>query len=145
MRKIVADSSNLKTIGYSEGEQLLEIEFQGSGAYHYFDVPPAEVARLVFAESQGRHFCQHIRGKYRFEKAAVARPTADTADVHAESGLLMARPEIVETLRGRLEEALAEAFGAIQRGVHGTPLPPAVGVRESWERMKRRETWPSAE
>ena len=62
-------SSALKSVGYDQASNILEIEFTGGEVYQYFDVP-AEVHRgLMAAESHGRYFHQHVRGKsYRYRR-----------------------------------------------------------------------------
>ena len=69
IRRSPVSSSALRSVGYDEEQQILEIEFTNGAVYRYFDVP-AEVYRgLMGAESHGRYFHQHVRGAgYRYQK-----------------------------------------------------------------------------
>ena len=62
-------SSALRSVGYDEDSQTLEIEFTNGAVYQYFDVP-AEVYRgLMAAESHGRYFNQTVRNAgYRYQR-----------------------------------------------------------------------------
>jgi len=56
-------SSALRSVGYDEQQQTLEIEFTSGAVYRYFDVPPEVYRGLMAAESHGRYFHQHVRNK----------------------------------------------------------------------------------
>ena len=67
----VEKSSNVKAIGYDEGEKKLRIAFKGKdgdNVYEYSDVAPHVHAELRSAESVGSYFAKNIRGKYGVEK-----------------------------------------------------------------------------
>lgn len=68
-RKTV-DSSQIKSVGYDEATQTLEVEFKSAGAsvYQYRGVPPDMADALVRSESVGRFFGQHIRGRFDHER-----------------------------------------------------------------------------
>ena len=58
-------SSNLAATGYDPATKVLAIRFTGGDkVYHYQDVPPEVAAGLDSAESAGRYFASHIRGKF---------------------------------------------------------------------------------
>ena len=62
-------SSALRSVGYYEDSQTLEIEFTNRAVYRYYDVPPDVYRELMAAESHGRYFHQHVRDKsYRYQK-----------------------------------------------------------------------------
>ncbi len=61
-------SSNIKSIGYNESQQLLEVEFTNGTVYQYKDVPRDKYQALIEADSIGRYFMQNIRGKFPTEK-----------------------------------------------------------------------------
>ncbi len=61
-------SSHLKSVGYNEKAQELEIEFQSGEIYRYFKVPPVVFEELNSAESKGKYFNSRIRGMYEVEK-----------------------------------------------------------------------------
>ena len=57
-------STNLATVGYDRSTATLEIEFRGGALYRYRGVPHAIYRELMSANSKGRYFVQHIRGKF---------------------------------------------------------------------------------
>jgi KTSC domain len=61
-------STELKSVGYAEGEQLLEVEFHGGGVYQYFGVSSELHRGLLAAESKGRFFNQWIRERHFFQR-----------------------------------------------------------------------------
>ena len=62
-------SSALRSVGYDQEQQTLEIEFTNGAVYRYFDVPPEVYRGLMAAESHGRYFHQHVRNKdYRYQR-----------------------------------------------------------------------------
>jgi hypothetical protein len=71
MRRETVDSSNIASVGYSEADQVLEIEFKGNGAIHqYAGVPKTLADQMVRAPSIGRFFHQHVKGMYTEQKVA---------------------------------------------------------------------------
>jgi hypothetical protein len=60
-------SSQIASVGYDAGSQTLEIKFKSGGRYRYAKVPPAVHADLMKAESIGKHFGAHVRGKFSHE------------------------------------------------------------------------------
>ena len=69
IRRTSVSSSAMRSVGYDQASNILEIEFSGGEVYQYFNVP-AEVYRgLMAAESHGRYFHQHVRNAgYRCRK-----------------------------------------------------------------------------
>ena len=62
-------SSALRSVGYDEDGQTLEIEFTNGAVYRYSDVPPEVYRGLMAAESHGRYFHQHVRDAgYRYQR-----------------------------------------------------------------------------
>lgn len=61
-------SSNLKSVGYEVGADVLEIEFHSGGVYRYFDVPQTTYQELLSARSHGSYFHQHVRGEYDYRR-----------------------------------------------------------------------------
>lgn len=55
-------SGAIVAIGH-EGDTL-EVEFQGGQVYRYRGVSEADKDALISAESIGRHFREHVLGKY---------------------------------------------------------------------------------
>lgn len=71
------ESSNLAQVGYDPEAQLLAVTFKdkdgnASDPWHYPNVPPADHAALMNADSIGSHFARNIRNVY----TAIA-PTKD--------------------------------------------------------------------
>lgn len=69
MEREPVESSNIRSIGYSESDQILEIEFHSGSVYIYHDVPADVHASLITADSIGSHFHYTIKlGPYRYER-----------------------------------------------------------------------------
>ena len=68
MERIKVESSNLKSIGYSEKELVLEIEFKSWWIYQYKNVPLKVYNSLIQAESLGSFFSKNIKWKFEYEK-----------------------------------------------------------------------------
>ena len=65
-------SSNLASVGYDSGSQVLEIEFRNRSIYHYLDVPSSVYHQLMNAPSKGKYHARCIRYNYRFQRVARA-------------------------------------------------------------------------
>ena len=61
-------SSVIAEIGYDPEARILEVRFHGGRAYHYFDVPPAEHAAPLSADSIGGYFNRTIFPRYRWTR-----------------------------------------------------------------------------
>ena len=61
-------SSNLKSVGYDDTENILEIEFKSGSIYQYFDVPREIYDELMRAQSKGKYFWRWIRDEFEYEK-----------------------------------------------------------------------------
>ena len=68
MERKSVSSSNLNSVGYNEGEQILEIEFNSGGVYQYFNVPAEKYQSLMSASSHGKYFAAFIKNVYRYKK-----------------------------------------------------------------------------
>lgn len=68
MQRLPVESSDIVSIGYDAGEQLLEIEFNGGRVYRYFDVPQRTYDHFLKANSYGGYFNAHINGYYRYRR-----------------------------------------------------------------------------
>ncbi len=66
MKKVT--SSTIDSIHYDPDTKLLEIQFKSGGTYHYSDVSQEAYDALDNAESVGKHFHSHIRGKHAHTK-----------------------------------------------------------------------------
>lgn len=56
----------MRSVGYDQKNQVLEIEFQSGMIYQYLDIPAAIYRELWDAESKGRYFNSEIRDSYEF-------------------------------------------------------------------------------
>jgi len=66
-RKMVV-SSNLKSIGYDQSSNILEIEFLSGEIYQYFDIPSDIHLALMSHASKGKYFYKTIEGKYKYKR-----------------------------------------------------------------------------
>lgn len=67
MREV--ESSNIAAIGHSAAENALYVRFHSGDTWRYDGVDAATAQKLHEAESVGRHFHAHIKGKFDREKA----------------------------------------------------------------------------
>jgi hypothetical protein len=58
---------------YDEGERQLYLRFHSGKVYRYFEFPPDRYDEFLTAESKGRYFGCHIRGKFRDEEVRETR------------------------------------------------------------------------
>ncbi|MCC3653396.1 KTSC domain-containing protein [Streptomyces sp. S07_1.15] len=65
MERVSVVSSNIRSIGYSAAEELLEVEF-ASGIYRYHSVPENVHEEFMAAASHGRYFARSIKDRYVF-------------------------------------------------------------------------------
>jgi hypothetical protein len=68
MQRQQVESTNIKSVGYDAEQEILEIEFQNDGVYHYVGVPPVVYEGLLSASSKGRYFGEYVRERYPYEK-----------------------------------------------------------------------------
>lgn len=61
-------SSNIAAAGYDPERLVFAIKFKNGDIWHYGRVPPSRFQEFAAAESKGRFFSQHVRGKYAGEK-----------------------------------------------------------------------------
>jgi hypothetical protein len=66
MKKVA--SSNINSIHYTPGTKVLEVHFNDGTKYHYHGVPEAVHTSFSNAKSHGKHFIDHIKGKYITKK-----------------------------------------------------------------------------
>ena len=69
MEKIRVKSSSLRSVGYDESTQILEIEFHHGGTYQYFGIPKKIYDDLMKYESgHGQYHARYIKNRYRHKK-----------------------------------------------------------------------------
>lgn len=65
---MLVDSEAMREVDYDAKRRILRIRFADGGWWRYFDVPLPAYDGLIGAESHGRYFHEHIRGRYRYER-----------------------------------------------------------------------------
>jgi hypothetical protein len=68
MDRVRVSSTNIRSIGYDEASQALEVEFTSAGIYRYDSVPISLHQRFMAAQSKGRFFDSFVKDKYRTTK-----------------------------------------------------------------------------
>ena len=71
MQRQAVESSNIASIGYDEGAEILEVEYKGkagSSVYQYFQVPVSVYQGLMAAGSKGEYLGAHVKGVYSYVK-----------------------------------------------------------------------------
>jgi hypothetical protein len=70
-------SSQIHAVGYDAGSRTLRIQFKSAGGpgstYDYPGVPADKHADFLKAESVGKFFGAHIKGKFDFKKLPVPK------------------------------------------------------------------------
>lgn len=71
MKRELVDSTAIKSIGYNEDKQLLEVEILETGnIYQYKDVPLEEYFDFMDAKSLGEYYNRVIKEKYEYRELA---------------------------------------------------------------------------
>lgn len=65
-------SSVLAAAAYDEDKRQLYLRFHSGRVYRYFAFPRYQYDELLAAESHGKYFGAHIRGKFRDEEVREA-------------------------------------------------------------------------
>jgi hypothetical protein len=66
-RELVA-SSNLRSAGYDEASETLEIEFTNGTIYQYYNVPAAMYEQFRQAGSKGQFLNMYIKNAYPYSR-----------------------------------------------------------------------------
>ncbi len=61
-------STMITKIQYDEVTRELTLTFAKGDDYKYDEVPASVFEALIAAESEGKYFSAHIKGKYNFER-----------------------------------------------------------------------------
>jgi lysyl-tRNA synthetase, class II len=72
MQRQTVESTTMRSVGYDQTNQVLEVEFQSGAVYQYLDVPGAIYKEFLDAESEGQYFNSEIRDTFGFVR--VDRP-----------------------------------------------------------------------
>lgn len=68
MEREAVESSNIRSVGYDEGTQALEVEFSSGTVYRYTGVPMSVHMDLVTSESVGKYFNANVKSAYPFTR-----------------------------------------------------------------------------
>ena len=69
------DSKMLAAVAYAPETRTLYLRFRSGEIYRYFDFPEAQYQEFLHAESRGRYFLSHIRGRFRYQRIAQSNAT----------------------------------------------------------------------
>ncbi|WP_276302395.1 KTSC domain-containing protein [Halorussus lipolyticus] len=61
-------SSSIRSIGYDDEADELEIEFQSGGVYRYAGVSQETYEEFLSARSHGTYFHENVRGQYDYHR-----------------------------------------------------------------------------
>ena len=68
MEMISVDSSNVRSVGYDDASNTLQVEFLNGSLYQYFDVPIQIFEGLLTAGSVGSYLHQNVKGIFRYSR-----------------------------------------------------------------------------
>ena len=68
MERQPVKSESIRSIGYDPDTHTLEIEFNNSGLYRYFDVPESVYTELMRTPSKGTYMNDHVRDRFGHKK-----------------------------------------------------------------------------
>lgn len=68
MQRTPVKSGQIVSIGHDPATSTLEIEFPRGALYRYTGVSAEDAAKFIGAESAGKHFAAHIKGKFDYSK-----------------------------------------------------------------------------
>ena len=77
-------SSNIASIGFDAARKVLSVQFASGAIFHYASVDVGLFERLRDAESKGRFFREHVKGRFAAEKMTGSCP--DCGDPHGIVG-----------------------------------------------------------
>jgi hypothetical protein len=68
MKWELVESSAFWAAAYAEDQGWLYLLFRSGAIYRYFDVARRQYQEFLAAESKGRYFGRHIRGRFPYER-----------------------------------------------------------------------------
>jgi hypothetical protein len=68
MHRLTINSDSIRSVGYDPETQVLEVEFNNSGLYKYFDVPDDVYTSLMRANSKGAYMNDCIKDRFDYKK-----------------------------------------------------------------------------
>ncbi len=70
MKRQPVNAATIRSIGYDEATQTLEIEFTNGGVYQYYELPKEVYEQMMKSASLGRFFLFEVKGGYQYAKVA---------------------------------------------------------------------------
>lgn len=106
IERFAVDSSNIKSVGYEGGVCVVEFS---SGDVFAYGMPAAEFEAFAAAESKGKYFAAHIRGKVSGSKLTGQCPKCGSrpefiGETCSDCGAAKAVPVVSKREAKRLEE-----------------------------------------
>ncbi len=74
-------STGIRWIRYDELARTLDVAYENSGEYRYFDVEPEVYAWLSRVESKGRFVNRLVKEKYRYERLNGEPASSEEGDL----------------------------------------------------------------
>lgn len=68
MERYLVASSNLSSVGYDRGAQVLEVEFLNGSVYQYYNVPENMYDQIMQSTSKGKFLNTYIKNSYPFSR-----------------------------------------------------------------------------
>ncbi|MYS13691.1 KTSC domain-containing protein [Streptomyces sp. SID4982] len=61
-------SSNIRSVGYSQADRVLEVAFHSGALYRYDSVPADVHSALMAASSKGSFLARFVKGRYPYHR-----------------------------------------------------------------------------
>ena len=68
MERNMVASSNVRSVGYSEPAQTLEVEFLNGSVYQYYNVPEFIYSQLMRSDSKGGFLHREVKNFYPYSR-----------------------------------------------------------------------------
>lgn len=62
------DSSAFDQIGYNFYLDILDVQFDSSGWYRYYDIEPEMFVEFITSESKGKYYNEYIKGRFECDR-----------------------------------------------------------------------------
>ena len=69
MERKIIESSLIRSIGYDDELQVLQIEFKEGHVRDYKNISAQVYHQLMHAQSKGKFYLKHIRGKFSYNNS----------------------------------------------------------------------------
>lgn len=77
MERVPVESNSLRSVGYDEASETLEIEFHTGRIYRYLKVPAQAHDWLMRSKGKGGYFNRMIRDRYEMRDITPGPPETD--------------------------------------------------------------------